>query len=224
MADVVADRLGADIVAGILRPGDGFTLQGLIDRFAVSRTVAREAMRLLEEMSLVAARPRVGITVLPPDAWDRFNPRLIRWRLDSPHRDEQLRSLTELREAVEPAAARLAAERATPAERERLVRLAHDLRDAATTIDGAALARIDIDYHTALLAASHNEMFAALTGAVAEVLDGRIRLGLQPSPPEADALDLHLLLARSVADGDRAAAERHARALVHEVRDALARR
>jgi DNA-binding FadR family transcriptional regulator len=65
-------------------------------------------------MGLVASRRRVGLTVQPRTSWQVFDPRVIRWRLDSEDRLAQLQSLGELRKGLEPVAAGLAAERATP--------------------------------------------------------------------------------------------------------------
>ena len=63
---------------------------------------------------MVASRRRVGITIQPPEQWNVFDPRLIRWRLESGDRAARLVSLSELRRGFEPAAAALAARRADP--------------------------------------------------------------------------------------------------------------
>ena len=101
----VLDRLGESIASGARAPGTVLTLAGLEEEFAVSRTLVREVVRVLESMGMVESRRRVGVTVRPPRDWNPFDPRLIRWRLGGPGRDEQLRSLTELRTAIEPVAA-----------------------------------------------------------------------------------------------------------------------
>jgi DNA-binding FadR family transcriptional regulator len=69
---------------------------------------------VLESMGMVASRRRLGITIQPPENWNVFDPRLIRWRLDAGDRAAQLASLSELRRGFEPAAAALAARRAEP--------------------------------------------------------------------------------------------------------------
>ena len=107
-ADVL-DALGGDIAAARLVEGEVLTVEGICARYAVSRSVAREAIRVLEAMGMLAARRRVGITVQPRAGWSVFDPRLIRWRLDEGDRADQLLSLSELRRGVEPAAAALAA-------------------------------------------------------------------------------------------------------------------
>src|SRR5918996_19079 len=93
--------LGPAITAGDYPPG------------SVLRTDVLEAVRVLESMHLVTSRRRVGVTVLPPEEWDVFDPQVIRWRMAGRDRPRQLRSLTSLRSAIEPAAAALAAEHAT---------------------------------------------------------------------------------------------------------------
>lgn len=50
----VLDELGHDIVSGVIATGDRFTLHDICERFGISRTVAREAMRALEQLNLVA--------------------------------------------------------------------------------------------------------------------------------------------------------------------------
>ncbi|CAM5510214.1 GntR family transcriptional regulator OS=Streptomyces glaucescens OX=1907 GN=SGLAU_07345 PE=4 SV=1 [Streptomyces glaucescens] len=85
----------------------------LAQRFDVSRSVMREAVRVLESMHLVESRRRVGVTVRPKAEWNVYDPQVIRWRLAGADRPHQLRSLTVLRSAIEPVAARLTAQHAT---------------------------------------------------------------------------------------------------------------
>ena len=108
----VLTALGSRIVSGQLAAGQVLTFEHIGTEYAVSRSVAREAIRVLESMRLVASRRRVGITILPREMWNVFDPRVIRWRLDAGDRAEQLLSLSELRRGFEPVAAALAAERA----------------------------------------------------------------------------------------------------------------
>ena len=109
----VVQRWGWDIVSGALPPGSRIVADDAAVQLGVSRTVVREAVRVLESMGLLTVRRRVGITVLPPESWNPFDLNIIRWRLAGPDRLRHLQSLSELRSAVEPLAARLAAEHAT---------------------------------------------------------------------------------------------------------------
>ena len=110
----VLDRLGQEIVSGTLAVDSVVRIDQLDERFGVSRSVVREAVRVLSSMGLVETRRRLGVRVLPSAQWNVFDPRVIRWRLDGPDREDQLVSLGELRRGFEPVAAELAADRATP--------------------------------------------------------------------------------------------------------------
>ncbi|MGP6174402.1 FadR/GntR family transcriptional regulator [Corynebacterium sp. A21] len=224
LLDSVLDQLGREIISSVLPEGKTFTLQDLSQRFDISRTVAREAMRALEQLGLVSSSRRVGITVQPRSHWVVFNQSIIGWRLESAdERRGQLRSLNELRIGVEPVAARLCAENATPAERSRLVQLAEELNALGMAEKGASdeFLELDITFHSLLLEASGNEMFTALIPPIVTVLRGRTAFGLQPDRPDEEALEWHLQLAQAIQSGDGPAAERHSEKLLEEVRDFL---
>jgi DNA-binding FadR family transcriptional regulator len=209
----LVDALGRRIAAGDLAPGTVLTLAGLESRFGVSRTLAREAVRVLEALGMLRSRRRVGITVQPREQWHVLGAEPIRWTLAGPLRQRHLVELMELRAALEPVAARFAAERADDAQRAELVRLATELDrlGRAGLGDSDAYLAVDIDFHTLLLAASGNALYAELAGPVREILVGRTGLGLTPADPAAGTLDAHLDAARAIARGDGAAAEHSVR-------------
>ena len=214
----ILNTLGAEIAGGSLQAGDVLTLAGLEERFGVSRTVVREAMRILESLGMVSAKRRVGLTVQPPGSWSVLDPQVIAWRLAGAGRAEQLRSLTQLRVALEPTAARLAAQTARHTGPE-LTTLAARLRELGEQGlgDTPEYLQIDVQFHTLLLTSGGNEMFAALAGSVAEVLTGRTRLGLTPAHPAHAAVENHEELARAIGAGDAVRAEAHARAVLDTV-------
>jgi DNA-binding FadR family transcriptional regulator len=214
----VARTLGEEIVGGVLPTGHVLTLAGLEERFSRSRTVLREAVRVLESLGLVVSKRRVGVVVQSADAWSVLSPQVIAWRLGSGAREEQLRSLTQLRRAIEPSAARAAARHGGEAA-ERLRGAAERLQTLGERGEGATDAYIEADvvFHALLLRASGNEMFAALEPSISEVLRGRARLGRNPAWPTARSLTHHLELARAVAEGRAEEAEATARAIVGDV-------
>ncbi len=213
--------LGPAIAAGEYATGHTFTLQGLEEDFGVSRTVAREAVRVLESMRLVVSRPRTGIRVRPRGDWSVFDPQLIRWRLAGPQRMEQLRSLNELRSAVEPGAAALAAERGAPEGRAGLVVIADQMVRTGRSGDLEAFLQLDITFHRRILELSGNEMFLGLSQVVSEVLVGRTSYHLMPRNPRPEALRLHKAVAQAIRDGLPDVAEAAMRSIVTEVSAAL---
>lgn len=209
----LVEVLGRRIAGGELTPATPTTVAALEAEFGASRTVVREAVRVLEAHGLLASRRRVGLTVRPRRDWDNLDATVIEWTLDGPRRREIIVELTELRAAVEPVAARLAAERASAEQRDELVRLATLLSEHGDRGEGDSdeYLAIDIAYHSLLLDASGNALFHQLIGPIAEILRGRSVRGLTPGIPRVGTLEAHVATARAIADGDGAGAEAAAR-------------
>lgn len=221
MHERVLEAVGVAIASGELPPGSRLTLEGIQQEYGISRTVARDTMKVLESMNLVYSRRRVGIVVQERRLWNVFDPKIVRWRLASDRREIQYSSLTELRIAVEPIAAAGAARRASAAERAKLTSLAADLRRLGDAGELEAFLAADIEFHCLLLQSCGNEMFLALEGMVAEVLTSRTRQGLMPFKPRPEALDAHENVAAAVAGGDATAAETAMHHILDEVRNAM---
>lgn len=216
----ILDTLGEEIVSGEMPEGHTFTLQDLSTRFGISRTVAREAMRALEQLGLVSSSRRVGIKVLPASRWAVFNRSVITWRLSAEaQRPSQITSLNQLRTAVEPIAAGLAALNASEEETARLTELAKTLIELTEARVGNSdeFLAADVEFHTLLLTASGNEMFAALAAPIMNVLEGRTRYGIMPDEPELGAMRLHSDLAGAIARRDPEAAEATSRNLLRGI-------
>ena len=196
------DRLGLAICGGDLETGTVVRIDQIQERYGVSRSVVREAIQVLASMGMVASRRRVGVQVLPATRWNLYDPLVIRWRLASPERSAQLQSLTELRSAVEPAAARLAAQRAPLDDASELMGLAGKLWAAAQSNDAETFLMLDIRFHRLVLSSSGNEMFAKLNTLVEAVLTGRTRYGLMPRHPHEEALQLHVDVASAIQRGN----------------------
>src|SRR6478609_6647750 len=214
--DSVVQRWGWDIVSGALPPGSRIVAEDAAEQLGVSRTVVREAVRVLESMGLITVRRRVGITVLSPDHWNPFDPNIIRWRLASPDRLDHLQYLSELRSAIEPLAARLAADRATPEQCGELTAAVIGMSATARSANADSYLSHDSDFHRTLLVASGNPMLAGLADVVVEVLAGRTRHDLMPNVAEPEAIRLHGIVASAVQSRDGAAAEQAMRAIVAE--------
>ena len=238
------DHLGRLIVTSRpgYRPGQVISLEMVSGEAGVSRAMAREVLQVLHQKRLVGLRPRVGATVRPVEQWDVFDPDVIEWRLHVAPRF-QMRSLTEVRQAIEPTAAFLAAERASADVCRDLVSLSQQMqdlgRDETFTHDNPEgqdcrerYRAADVEFHNALLKGSQNEMLYALADPVAKALNYRIDQwvgarglgsgtgGNKPFPisPSPLALWLHRGLAAAVEQGHPPAAETFSRAILVEVR------
>ncbi|MFI7139856.1 FadR/GntR family transcriptional regulator [Streptomyces massasporeus] len=203
----VLDTLGPEITAGEYPPGSVLRTDELAQRFDVSRSVMREAVRVLESMYLVESRRRVGVTVRPKSEWNVYDPQVIRWRLAGADRPGQLRSLTVLRSAVEPVAAGLAARHATAEQCAELTECALGMVAHSRGHKLEGYLHHDVAFHRVVLVASGNEMFARLGDVVAEVLTGRTQHDVMFEDPDPAAVTLHVQVAEAIREGDAARAE-----------------
>jgi DNA-binding FadR family transcriptional regulator len=199
--DRVVDAVGMPIVSGDTATGSVMLAEEIERQQGVSRSVVREAVRVLASMGLVESIKRVGIRVRPQSAWNAFDPTLIRWRIAGTEKGSQLRSLTELRAAVEPMAAELAAQHCPPAMSDELMRVAAQMRTVGRSGNLEHFLQLDIEFHRLVLHGSGNEMFAKLDEVIAAVLSGRTDLGLMPVHPHETALQWHVDVADAIQGG-----------------------
>lgn len=208
--DRVLDELGAAVVHGTFCT-DPVSIDELVVRTGASRSIVREAVRVLAGVGLLRARRRVGVVALPAGEWDVLDPRVVGWRLSGPDRQVALRELRALRRAVEPAAAAAAASATGDDDGlEALLASADRLAAATGPDDAATFLQADRDLHRRVLDRSGNALFRRLHGVVERALDERA--GIRP---DAHDVGLHCALARAVADGDTTAA----RAAMQEIVD-----
>jgi DNA-binding FadR family transcriptional regulator len=217
LAGKVADDLGHAIAGGRHTPGEVLRTDDLAERFGVSRTVVREAVQALQSKRLLRSSPRVGLTVRPVREWHLYDPDVIRWRLAGPERTTVLDELTELRGAVEPAAAAAAAARQPDqGKRTSLLESSARMRAAAAVGDRTSFLEADVDFHRLVLGMCGNPLFAQLAPVTEELLRGRAALKLLPTAPDPADADRHDAVAMAVAAGDPARAEVAMRAVVAE--------
>lgn len=152
--------IGVRIVRGELSPGTSIATE--IDTTAeVSRTVVREAIKVLAAKGLVVARPKTGTQVRERRYWNLMDPDVLAWRIEAEPGDGLLVHVFELRRLLEPAAAALAATRASETEVEQLAAAFEEMA-AAVRDDPEAYIGADLRFHAIVLEACHNELLAHL--------------------------------------------------------------
>ncbi|MFO1039314.1 MAG: FadR/GntR family transcriptional regulator [Geminicoccaceae bacterium] len=204
----VVDRLGRDIMGGTWVAGARLPNEAeLCTRFGVSRTALREGLRVLAAKGLISARPRIGMTVRAKADWNLLDLDLLTWQREVGHPDADLvRSLTEARGVIEPAAAFLAATRATPEDIERIDAAWHGMASAAQD-DIDACCRADVAFHAEVLRASHNVVFAQLMATLAAALEMTFRISTGATQTFAYTLDVHKGVLDAIRRRDPAGAE-----------------
>lgn len=165
--------LGRAIVVGDYRERPFPTEAELVKQHGVSRSVTREAVKMLGAKGLLGARPKQGTFVRPDEAWNLFDPDVLRWLLERRSSIVLLRRFSQLRVAVEPAACALAATEATTAQQEAIAAGLERMRAADRGDDDVLEA--DISFHVAVLRASNNPFFSQFREVVATALRTSIR-------------------------------------------------
>lgn len=200
------DQVGQDIVAGRLAAGTIIKAEDLRARYDVSLSVVREVVRVLESLGMLQPIRRVGLVVLAMSEWMLLDPLVIRWRMTEAPAG-QLRSLTELRVAIEPEAAGLAAQYGPADVAEEIMTLAARMRASGREGDVESFLEADVAFHRAVLGAGGNELFAAFDTVIGEILAGRTGAGLMPKFPHPDALQWHFDVADAIGRQDPARAK-----------------
>jgi DNA-binding FadR family transcriptional regulator len=207
--------LGTEIVSGIHRPGDPFPIEhALSQTHDLSRSVVREAIKILAAKRLIVSRPKIGIRVRPRADWNMFDPDVLEWIGGMELDDVFLLELLQMRCAVEPEAAALAA--LTPDSPgvaalgtafDRMVAASNGLDDPLES---------DVAFHRALLDASGNRMFAQLGNLVSAVLRAGIRYTNRVAGRRIGRLDDHEKLLIAIRSGNSDLARHASRTMLEE--------
>jgi GntR family transcriptional regulator, galactonate operon transcriptional repressor len=160
----------------------------LCEQLGVSRSILREAVKVLVDKGMLEVRPRSGTRSRPRGEWNLLDADILAWQSELEPDARFLRDLCEVRLAIEPTAAAFAALRATPEEiaeiKDCLDRREALLKSAKTdqAVDH------DLHFQAAVIAASHNRLFQQLNAVIRQPF--RTALGYTARLPAAVALDV----------------------------------
>ncbi len=216
----VLDRLGQAIVAGRYAAGAKLpTEDDLARKLGVSRPSLREGLKALARKGLIESRTRRGTITLGRERWDVLDSDVLRWTAASPPDHAFLLSLVELRAIMEPAAARLAASRATPQQILAIERAYQGMVDSLPQ-DVAACHQHDLAFHRSIFAACSNAILQRVYDAISALLltlfrastqaresyenslaeHGAVAIAIRRRQPEEAEKAMHKLLAGTVRD------------------------
>jgi DNA-binding FadR family transcriptional regulator len=221
------DHLGLAIVSGKYAVGASLPPEPLMgEELGVSRTVVREAVKSLIAKGLVSTGPKVGTRVLPRDTWNWFDPDVIIWQSKAGLTPEFLRDLQDLRRLIEPAAVRMAAERATP-ENLQEIQAAYEGMYSAVH-EGGDYVKYDLRFHQGLLKACQNRMLIQMNKALSALLRTSFEISTSRPDGPKSSLPLHKAVLDAVAARNPQKAERAILVLIdgahQDIEDVLASR
>lgn len=202
----VAREIGRRIVSNTYAPGELVEDEGaLADRYQVSRSVIRDAVKILVGKGLLEVRRGIGTRVRSRASWGLLDDDVLAWYQSAPPNQEILRQLMDVRQVFEPKAARWAAERGD-ANAHELIKAAVERMEAEKgSVEDFVVA--DAVFHRSILRATQNEFLVALEGIIFSALLSSIRItNVDPRSNEA-SLPFHREVYEAIAARDGARAE-----------------
>lgn len=188
--EYVEEEIGLRIIMGEYEPQSTLPNEdALCTKFGVSRGVIREAIKVLQKKGLVQPRPKIGTQIQPKSQWNLFDADVLVWKLKAGQQLEFLENITEVRMIIESEAAKLSAERATPEELTEIqfqFNRLKDVLDDEGEFNYEEYLEADMDFHSAILEASHNELLAQI---------GRTMRHAVQTARQADTHDISILSA-----------------------------
>ncbi len=196
----IVQELGTEIVSGKFAPGERLPPEPtLCEAYGVSRPVLREATRVLVAKGLVVSKPRVGSIVRPREEWHMLDPDVLFWTISVTPEGEFFRSLLTVRRIIEPAAAALAA---TEATEEDIVRMRHCYERMESALTPSDLLEPDLEFHRAVMAATHNDMLAFIGNMMSLALMESIKLTSRHPDTHALSLPRHRAILTAIEHRD----------------------
>ena len=197
----IAHEIGQQILRGDLEPGE--TLPSESDLGAglgVSRTVLREAIKVLAAKGLVESRTKIGTRVKARDEWNLLDPDVLSWSLASHDAESYALAVSEMRRVLEPAGAALAAQRATPEQIAR-IRAAYEAMEAAGRKTEDSIDH-DLRFHLAVLEATGNPFLVSMGHVIESAIAFNIKLSVEFPNLRVQSLPLHRMVLERIEKGD----------------------
>ncbi|MES2721945.1 MAG: FadR/GntR family transcriptional regulator [Pseudomonadota bacterium] len=211
----IVQRLGQEIVCGVYGAQNPFPIEAeLCKRLGVSRSVLREAVKMLTTKGLLNARPRQGTWVEPETNWNLLDPDVLRWFLERKFSPTLLLEFTQVRLAIEPMAASMAARLASDEAKAAIVAGLERMKAAERGEDDPL--ESDIAFHVAILRASGNRFLTQMRDLIDVALRTSIRLTNRRKGVRLASIADHQKVSDAILAGDAEGASRAMRDLMLE--------
>lgn len=219
----IANDLGSAIVTGLYPADHPMPIEAeLCVKYDASRTVLREAVKMLTAKGLLTSRPRRGTWVLPEAKWNLLDPDVLGWLMERKFSPALLIEFTEIRLAIEPGAAALAA-RVVDAEGKAAIRAAITRMQAADHGDDDPL-ESDIAFHVAVLRATRNRFYSQLTGLTSTALRFSIQTTNRYKGVTQASVPAHRKVSDAIIAGKPVVAADAMRKIIQEALDLICKR
>ncbi|MDO6710640.1 FadR/GntR family transcriptional regulator [Aliiglaciecola sp. 2_MG-2023] len=196
------DTLGRRIASGDYKEGETLPIEAeLSEMLGIGRNALREAVKILSAKGFLTTAPRSGTKVRSKIYWNMLDQQVLSWHADPAIATESfMLDLIEIRQIIEPKAAKLAAERATREDISNIMSAFESMKEHKDDLEKRLEA--DIEFHSLILMASHNTILSQFKTAVATYLKAHVNLGKEQTTEEIN-LDLqhHQELAWAIASG-----------------------
>ncbi len=220
LATQVARELGRRIISRIYAPGDLIEDEGaLADKYQVSRSVIRDAVKILVGKGLLEVRRGIGTRVRSRSNWGLLDDDVLAWYQSAPPSADILEQLMDVRRIFEPKAARWAAERGTDEGHEQIRSAIERMEVEKGSVEDFVVA--DAVFHRSILRATHNEFLVALEGIIFSALLSSIRLTNADPRDNEDSLPFHREVYEAIAARDGTMAEQVMEKLLGDTRRRL---
>lgn len=217
----IVNDLGKAIVTGTYAACEFPTESALCEHYAASRTVTREAVKMLTAKGLLSARPRKGTIIEPEDHWNLLDPDVLQWLLEREFSLDLLIEFIQMRCAIEPEAAALAARHATDHDKAAIAHAIERMMAAEKGKDDTLMA--DIAFHVAVLNATGNRFYKQLRDMIETAL--RISIVKTNAMNGVKIADTHShrITAEAIINGDAEAARKYMAAMMRQALDLMLR-
>jgi len=215
----IVETLGQSIASGAYK-NKPFPIEAdLCAQFGASRSVVREAIKMLTAKGLIGSRARQGTWVQGEQHWNFLDKDVLSWLLQSEVSYGLMIEFIEYRKVIEPEAAALAALNTNPADLE-------DIRTALAQMQAAEAGKADplqsdINFHVAILNATNNRFIMQNKELVETVLQYAIKLTNKTKGVQSAELNAHKAIADAIFAGDAKLARTTTLALLNEAQSLL---